>query len=524
MSTNNTLHRPGRLRRLCATALAGAAATAALTSATACAAERNASPANLASVFSGALSGDTILLASGNYGTFGGGMKTGNVTLTPAPGASVTMRLDFQPASNITIDGVTLTEIEMSGATKNITVRNADIPGQTTFRTGELQNANILFDSNVHRDWDACGGCGPEGRIWLPEKTGQPSGITIQNSEFKGGLSDGIQNGSRGTRIIGNAFHNLEPGSPDGVHTDAIQLYGSADTLIKGNYFYNVPDAIMAPDSADHEIIEDNVIAADPDGYPFAITLYSDDGSIIRHNTFADGACTFNLRCGIVRVGSKSSCSYAAECDPGVGTIIEDNVLGEISDSDGDATVARNTHNLFGYRASGQQSLRAKPAFTGGARPATYAGYALAAGSAGKGSASDGLDRGIRLGAHAPTSPSTNPSPRPAGTVRVLSSLRSIRRTGRLRVRVTTASAGVVAIAGSVRPGPALTRYRKGHSRVAIKLRTVSLGQRAAGTRTATFKLGRTARRRLGRSKSARLTVRVSVAGQATSAKLAIKR
>ncbi len=514
-------------RRICAAVLAASAAAAILVSATAWAAELNAGPSNLGSVFGGAAGGDTILLASGNYGTFGGAMKGGEVTLKSAPGAAVTMRLDFNPASNITLDGLTLTEIEISGgSTRNITVRNADIPGQTTFRTGELQNANILFENNVHRDWNACSSCG-EGRIFLPERTDQPSGITIQNSEFRGGLSDGIQNGSRGTRILNNTFHDLKSGTADGVHADAIQLYGSANTQIKGNFFYALPHGvgqIMAPDGADHEVIEDNVFAPLTSGdqtRPFAIDLFSDDGSVVRHNTLADGRCEFNLRCGIVRIGSKSSCSYADECDAGRGTIIEDNILGEVSDGGGSAVVARNAFNLFTNRTSGISSLKGQPSFVGGVTPTTYAGYALAAGSPGRGSASDGLDRGIRLGAGSGTPAPTAPA---RLSVRVLSSLKSIRRTGRLRVRITTPGAGRHVVSGKVRPGNALRGYRNGHSRAVIKLKTASLGARRGEARTATFKLGRKARRRLGRSRSARLTVSVRIDGQVTTKKVAIKR
>jgi hypothetical protein len=303
-------------------------------------------------------------------------------------------------------------------------------------------------------------------------------------------------------------------GTADGVHTDAIQLYGSKNTVIKGNYFYDVPDAIMAPDGADHEVIEDNVIAADPDGYPFAVTLYSDDGSTIRHNTFADGACAFNLRCGIISLGAKSG------DDAGRGTTIEDNVLGEISHGDGSAVVSRSSHNLFSHRVSGLASLRGKPSFAGGSKPTDYAGYALKPDSLGTASASDGLDRGIRGGAGTPPAGSTG-----AGApAQVLSSLRSIRRTGRLRVRIVTPAAGLVVVSGRLRPGRALARYRTGHSRRVVALETVSLGQLAAGTHTVTFSIDRRTRRGLGRARAARLTLSVAVAGQATSTKLAIKR
>jgi hypothetical protein len=473
----------------------------------------DADSSSLGSVFSAARAGDTIRLAAGDYGVFRGGEKSGEVTLRPAAGAAVTMALDFDPASNITIDGVTLTDVEIADSrTKNITVRNSDIPGQTTFRTGELQNANILFDHNVHRDWNKCPSCG-EGRIWLPERSEtQPSGITISNSEFKGGLSDAIQNGSNGTKIVGNVFHDLIAGDGSLVHTDAIQLYGSKNTLIKSNYMYRVPTGIMAPDGADHETIEDNVI--DPGDYPFAITLYSDDSSTIRHNTLPDGPCAFNLHCGILRIGSKTGNT------PGHGTIIEDNILSEISNGGGSAAIARTSHNLFSTSANGRASLRGKPSFVGGAAPTDYAGFALEPGSLGKGDASDGLDRGIRA----------LPARRPAGSTRrtarprVLTNLRSIRKTGRLRIRILTPADGLVVASGRIRPGRALVRYGSVHSGAIVNLRTVSLGELAAGVHTVTFRLGRTARRRLGRARDAGLTLTVTVAGQTTSTKLALKR
>jgi hypothetical protein len=377
------------------------------------ASESSATPATLRSVFALAGAGDRILLASGDYGTFAGAMKSGEVTLTEQPGATATMALRFDPAANITIDGLTLTSVDIAnGATKNITVRNSDVPGQTTLHTSQLRNANILFDTNVHRDFDTCSSCG-EGRVWLPGQTPDPSGITIQNSEFRGGLSDGIQNGSNATRIINNVFHDLKEGSADGVHTDAIQLYGSKNTLIKGNYFHDVPDAIMAPDGADHEIIEDNVVAADlPNGYPFAVTLYSDDSSLIRHNTFADGPCSFNLHCGIIRIGAKDTCPWPTECDPGHNTTITDNILTEISHGGGNATFSSD-YNLVQIDGPGASDIRGGPTFVGGARPASFLGYLLNAGSIGKGSAGDGLDRGIRVGTTPPPTPAPPPPPLP---------------------------------------------------------------------------------------------------------------
>jgi hypothetical protein len=501
--------------------IAGAALVASLPGATA-AGDKPATPDTLARIFADAQSGDTILLASGDYGKFDGAMKSGEVVLRAQPGAAVTFDLlSFRKAANITVDGVTVKEMEIGGSeTKNIIVRNSDVPGQTTFRTDELQNANILFDHNVHHDWnktDACQ-CG-EGRISLYGTGSQPTGITIQNSEFRGGMSDGIQNGSNGTRILYNTFHDLVPGTPDGVHTDAIQLYGSRNTLIKGNYFHDVgAQQIMSPDGADHEVIEDNVFG--PGDYPYAITLWSDDGSIIRHNTMVPGSCWFHLPCGIVTLGQKASCRYADECDTGRGTVIENNIMADVGIGEGKADFTSQSNLVQAASAKGARGLIGKPLFVGGAHPTTYAGYRLAPGSPGRGAASDGGDLGIRVSESAGPPPSASRK----SSIRVLSSLRAIRRTGKLRLQIRTTSSGVVVVSSSVRPGRAVTAWKGRHPSTALKLRTVSLGKRNAGTRTVTIKVGRPTRLILGRSRSARLSVRLTVGSSVTSAKLTIKR
>jgi Right handed beta helix region len=483
--------------------LALAAALAAPSAASA--ADLSATPGTLAGVFAAAQPGDRILLSAGDYGTFAGGIKPGMVTLSPQPGAAVTIRLDFRPAANITLENVTLQDAELANAaTRNIVVRNSDIPGQVVLRTSELQNANIVFDNNVHRDWDKCATCG-EGRIWLPGKTAAPSGITISNSEFRGGLSDGIQNGSRGTRIIGNEFHRIETGSADGVHADAIQLYGSSQTVIRGNWFHDLPQAvgqIMAADGADHELIEDNVFSPLPPGgetRPFAIDLFSDDGSIVRHNTMADGQCEFNLRCGIITVGSKST------DDPGRGTVIRDNVLGEISRGSGSAGFTAS-HNLIRERTYGPADLVGLPTFVGGGRPNSYRGFALAAGSMGRGNASDGLDRGVRF------SPGAGPggAPQPPGAekrrgrggprmrLRVRSRMRSVVRTRRVRVTAWLSRPGTMRLRGRIEGTRGQGRqksFRVGRAKVRFK-RAGKQKLRMVVTRKAT---GNLRRKRVGR-------------------------
>jgi hypothetical protein len=357
------------------------------------AADLHATPGNLATVFAGAQAGDTIQLASGDYGTFGAGIKDGWVTLTPEAGASPTMAVRFSPAAFVKLDGLTLRGVEIADArSHDLTIANSDVTGQVTLRTGELANANILLDGNRHANWDKCNNCG-EGRVWLPGRTDQPSGVTIQNSQFgPGGTGDGIQNGSNGTRIINNDFLALADGMANGVHTDAIQLFGSQNTVIRGNYFHAGSGAIMAADGADHEVIDRNVFAAEDSGYPYAIMLGGDRGSSITHNTFADGPCAWEKHCGTLSISGSS------------GTVVRDNVLGELGLNDDSAV--EHDHNLIaGGVVDRTRDLQDAPRYAGGTFPASRAGFRLTTASPGRLAASDGTDIGADVGGQTPLAP-----------------------------------------------------------------------------------------------------------------------
>lgn len=359
----------------------------------------SATTTTFASVFKSASGGDVICLAAGKYGTFNGALKSGMVTIRPQDGVTakqVTMTINFNPASNITIDGVTVLTDSLIGnsQTKHITIKNSDFPGQITLNASELANADILFDHNVHHDFNATDN--REGRIFVPNPNDSttPVGVTIQNSQFVNGNSDGIQNGADGLQIIGNDFSGIVQVNNSNVHADSIQLLGSKDTLIKDNYFHNVEDGIMCADGCNHEVIENNVFAIT--NSPFAITLLSDNGSSITHNTFPDAACSFSQRCGKIMVGNKSGDAASK------GTTLNDNILNSTADSNGNPSVAGLAHedyNLFAgqQKNTGSHDITGKPTYSGGTNPSTYADYALAAGSLGIGNASDGKNRGINL-------------------------------------------------------------------------------------------------------------------------------
>jgi hypothetical protein len=340
-----------------------------------------ATPATLASVFAAAQGGDTILLASGDYGTFEGGVKSGRVTFRIQPGAAVILSADFNPAANLTFDGVPLAGLQVRGASRNLVFSNVLFTAQVTFRdaTGPM---NVLFD---HCTWGAIDDVGYyEGRLSTVGSVTGPCGITVQNSKFgPGGNLDGIQTGANGLQILNNEFVGLRSGS-SGIHTDAIQLYGSQNTVIRGNYIHDCDSGIMAPDGTDHAIIEHNVI--DPGEYPYAIMIGSDLNSVIRHNTLPDGPAAWGMRKGIISIGAGST-----------GTVVQDNVLGEVSLQEG-SSASVNCNLVANAAPIGAADLQGLPTYVGGANPTVYAGFVLAAGSLGKGTASDGADRGIAVG------------------------------------------------------------------------------------------------------------------------------
>jgi hypothetical protein len=99
-------------------------------------------------------------------------------------------------------------------------------------------------------------------------------------------------------------------------------------------------------------------------------------------------------------------------------------------------------------------------------------------------------------------------APRP--TVKILTKLKSIGTSGKMRMEIATNEPGIVAVAGNVRPGLAVKK--KGakavkHSRKLIKVPSIVLGYRKAGKLVVTVKLSRAAQRVLGKSKDAKMSV-----------------
>jgi hypothetical protein len=335
-----------------------------------------ATTSTFASQVSAAADGQTICLASGSYGTWSGTNKA--ITIKAASGATPTMRYSFGSGdANFTLDGMSGMGGTIGGGAVNISVKNSAFNTYAQF-SGTL--TNVVFDGNTHININSPAGA-PNSRLGL-----NASGVTIQNSLMQGGDSDGAFVGADGVRVINNRFIGLCQNGPN--HTDFLQFAdpgdpaGGSNAVVRGNFFQDTANcgtqALTSYDSGTQgALIEDNVVDTHR---PWGIELYSDEGSIVRHNTvrhYPDSNCVFTgFQCGQIAITRKSA-------DPvGTGTLVYDNVA-TVSIAAG-STVARNDHNVDPSRVTYVGPLD------------TWAGFHLASGSPGENAASDGLDAGIR--------------------------------------------------------------------------------------------------------------------------------
>jgi hypothetical protein len=449
-----------------------------------------AAPGNLAAVFAAANAGDVIQLAAGNYGTFSGGQKAGVVTIQPAPGATASMEVSFGNAANINLQGLAIAGATISGSSHNITIGTSQITKMSTVDASSMAGAGIVFDRDTFDGIDTTA-TSYEGRLSVRgANNGAPVGVAVTNSHFgNGGCSDGVQivGGANGVQVgPGNEFSGLKQGSCT-PHVDSIQLYGSKNTQIVGNYFHDDDTIIMAPDGGENEVITDNVMVGG--GYVPAVQLGSHNGSQFVHNTVKNIEVTMDHKSG---------------SSPSTNGVVRDNVF---VNGYSNAAVAGNctgctvTNNLFtsNGNSSGVAALVAVPAFVGGSNPTTYAGFVLAPGSPGRANASDGTDRGIRV------APAVAPAPASAPPVV------KIKRTPRVSVKIRRSVSWsqlrhglLVRVSTKVRARVSLRLDRKGSPR---PLGWMS-GRNPAGTRG--YRL-RARRGRLGPPHAQTVLLRVRV-------------
>ena len=243
--------------------------------ATASAADLHATPATFSSVFAGAGGGDRVLLASGNYGNWGGGAK-------PAPGVAIAP----EPGAAPTFSGGTF-----GSSVRNITVQGITYTGPVDVEPGSTP-LNLTFDGDT---WGNVGQGAHEGRLSIAGGGSNAigsNGVQVMNSTFgPGGCSDGIQDSSKGTEIgPNNEFKNITQScSASSAHVDSIQVYASNYVWIHDNYIHDGEQGIMSPDGPSTGYrIENNVIHTST-GYP-CMHIGDNRDSTISHNVCRNGA------------------------------------------------------------------------------------------------------------------------------------------------------------------------------------------------------------------------------------------
>jgi hypothetical protein len=466
-----------------------------------------AAPGNLGAVFGAANPGDVIALAPGDYGSFAAGQKPGVVTIQGAPGGASSMEVSFSDAGNVNLQGLTIAGATISGNSRNITIGTSRVTRMSTVDASSMSNAGIVFDRDTFDGIDVTGSS-YEGRLSVRgADNGAPVGVAVTNSHFgNGGCSDGVQivGGANGVQVgPGNEFSGVKQASCSN-HVDSIQLYGSKNTHIVGNYFHDNDTIIMAPDGGDHEVITDNVMLGA--GYVSAVQLGSQDSTAFVHNTVK------NIQ---VQTGSKVGGQASRN------VVVQDNVFAQgaslLPSQGSGCSNCPADHNLFSSAgaSTGTASLVGVPAFVGGANPAGYVGYQLAPGSPGKANASDGTDRGIRI------SPAAAPAP-VAAAPKASKARRGPRVSLKVRRRVTWAQLRrglVVRVSTKVRARVSLRLDRKGSRRPLAWMTR----KNPAGTRTYRLKARRG---RLGPPHAQTVLLRVRVtnkAGRLTVMNVAIR-
>lgn len=341
--------------------------------------------ADLAAAVTSAVAGTTICLEAGKYAPakLTKVVKASDVTLRSASGATATVDLTISGSGHLRLQSLTIAGLDMRDGGKNLSVVGNTFTGQLLV-TGGSSDASVVIDGNTFDGIDVCDQC-YEGRFQLYDGLG----VTITNNHFgKAGESDGIQIGGSGAVVgPGNVFEGLIQGSY-GRHVDAIQLYGSTNSTIVGNYFVGDTVFIGEYDGGSNENFVDNVFV-DPVGNDQPVIIGSIEGGSFAHNTVRGNF--------VVAQGAKSGMprvrNFAYR-----NNIFDGSEISDRGDQPGCVSGCVYEYNLFSSKANarGTNVLVGVPTYVGGAKPAAWSGYRLVAvpPSLGVRAGSDGKDLG----------------------------------------------------------------------------------------------------------------------------------
>lgn len=221
----------------------------------------NATTANFAAQLSALPAGQTLCLASGNYGKFPQISKTALSHVQPSAGANVSF----------------------SGADFSTSTKNIYVHGPVSW-TGPVEIASGSGGLNLWLEgtWANVGHADHEGRISIFCSSGcGAANVHIMNSMFgPGGCSDGIQISAPGVEVGFSEFFNINQGSCS-EHVDPIQLYGGNQANIHDVYIHGSDQGIMGPDGSVGTIIRNSVVQADNN---FDLVLGNIRDAVIENN------------------------------------------------------------------------------------------------------------------------------------------------------------------------------------------------------------------------------------------------
>ena len=204
------------------------------------AADLNATPATLASVYASAQGGDVIHLAAGSYGSFAGGSKSSVVTLVAQAGVVATIEPEPRSGSvnNLRFDGLTIDgRLHERRAQRRLRQLEVHGPGARRHAGQRVQREHRLRPRHASTRISATA-TSYEGRLTVRGyDNSSPVGVKITNSHFgNGGCSDGVQivGDAYGVQVgPGNEFSGIRQGAC-AAHVDSIQLYGSQPHADRG--------------------------------------------------------------------------------------------------------------------------------------------------------------------------------------------------------------------------------------------------------------------------------------------------
>ncbi len=371
--------------------------------------------ANVASAVSSASNGSVICLNSGSYGSvnFTNIRRSDFVTVRSASGQGARMSIgEVYNSSFIRFDSLTFDSVSVRECSTDVQFTNstwtAGGGGLGFIYAAACSQSDMRLVVNG-ATFASVGRGGYEGRLSVRGVRG----LTIKNSLFSGqpsnsaDASDGVMLVGGSTNVTigpGNVFRDIIQAQCGSVHCDAIQMYGNGSgTVVTGNYFVNNSVHIGNYDGGSPNMkVTNNIFDKGQSGQNLQIGGVQ--GMLMEHNTF---------RGVVLGIGTKSDNQQHS------GWVVQNNIFDAASfAATGDQTgcgsdcVMRNNLKTNGgsTNPAGTNSLSGTVIYASSPSLTNWAGWQLAAGSAGKAAGTDGKDVGVVLGTSGSQPDTTPPS------------------------------------------------------------------------------------------------------------------